>query len=317
MRIRTDVLSAVLPTALLFAATPARAAEPDAIVVEGKRMTRPEVARAANELVRTTIVRPELGQYARWNNGICPKVVGIADTYAAIVSARIRAVATDAGARLAPAGCRPNLLIAFAPSAKDVAGVVARSAPSRLWSGVRPAERDRFIESALPVRWVYSLAASGSQGPALTGSPNDTLAIISVGEGGAGLPSFGDAITTSRSSSSLVDTNLIVSISGAFVLVDLDRASGFTLDSVANYAARVALAQTPLPPRDLTAPSILGLFADTANREVQTPLSDWDRAFLKALYRTPPNRAGWQQRNRIVAELVNVLSAEEGPPPNP
>lgn len=311
------VRAALLPLALLLAAPAAHAADPDAIVVEGKRMTRPEVASAAHELVRTTIVRPELGQYARWNGGICPRVLGIADEYAAVVLRRVRAVVADAGARLAPDRCRPNLVIAFAPDAKAAAGIVARSAPVRLWSSIRPAERDRFIESTLPVRWIYSLGASGSDGPALSGTPTDRLSAISVGEGGEGLPGFGDAITTTRSSSSLVDTNLIVSIRGAFVLVDLKGAEGFTLASVSNYVARIALAQTPLPPRNVTAASILGLFADTGNREVDRPLTDWDRAFLKALYRMPPNRAGWQQRNRIVSELVNVLSREDELPPAP
>ncbi len=39
-------------------------------------------------------------------------------------------------------------------------------------------------------------------------------------------------------------------------------------------------------------------------------LSDWDRAFLAALYRIPHARAGRQQRGLLVREIVAALPAQ-------
>lgn len=75
-----------------------------------------------------------------------------------------------------------------------------------------------------------------------------------------------------------------MNILAAVVLVDFKRAEGFPLTSVANYVARIALAQTRLPAVPNDAPSILNLFADSANKERETDLTAWDRAYLKALY---------------------------------
>lgn len=291
----------------LLAAT---AASDDAIVVEGRRFSRPEAAQLAADLVRVTTVVPDWGQYARWNRPICPLVLGLAEPYGATVIGRIRKAADIAGAPVDQPKCRPNLVVAFAPDADAASRLIGRGSPSRLFQSTRPVERDRFLKSPdLPVRWVYALSTSDRSGATNGSAPRDTLATISVGEGGESIASV-DAQTTRTSSSSLVETNLVVNITGALVIVDLKAAEGYALQSVGDYVARVALAQTPLPPRTVAAPTVLALFADAANKTSPIGLSGWDRAYLVALYRTPPNREGWRQRNRIVSELVNALAAD-------
>ncbi|MDT7933852.1 MAG: hypothetical protein RQ833_04510 [Sphingomonadaceae bacterium] len=295
--------------AALAAAQPAAApAATDEVVIEGRRITRSEAARIAADHVRGVSIPNDFGQLARWNTGICPKVVGIAPVYAEIVIKRVAAAVRVAGASLAGDGCKPNLVLAFALDSKALAQAVAREAGSQLFQSTPPAQKRVLLESDLPVRWIYALGAGSGGGAPL--SDGAAPPISAVGAGPDRLQGLGGpgSITTQRTSGSLIDTNLVVSITGAFVIVDLKRAEGFPLLSVASYAARVALAETKLPPRPGEADSILALFDRAENKAAAQDLSAWDRALLVALYRTPPEREARYQKSRVQAEMVRALT---------
>lgn len=311
MRLAVPLGAALFYAAPMWANAQTAPPAPDdaTIVVEGARLTRDEARVQAAELIRNTATVPELGQYARWNRAICPSVIGIAPVYAAIVVDRIRAAADEAGAKLARPGCQPNLVIGFASDGRWLADHLRRRAPNRVFAAARTAEKAEFVKSDRAVRWLYSLGA-GSEGGASAIPNADQLGVIGSPVGDSSLPGFGDAIqTTQYGAGSLIRTNLVVSITGALVVVDIRRAEGVPLGSVANYVARVALAQTRLPPREGQATTVLQLFDRAPDPTAVTPLSAWDRAYLKAIYRIPGAREGWIQRSRIQGELVNALAS--------
>jgi hypothetical protein len=111
---------------------------------------------------------------------------------------------------------------------------------------------------------------------------------------------------TGSYSSSLIDTNLKVGVTGAVVVVDIPLATGKPLDAVADYVALVALAPTKLPPELPGVPTILGLFSSAGGAAA---LTGWDKAYLAAVYQMQLNRnASWQRR-----QLVSAIKASFAP----
>ena len=87
------------------------------IVVTGNRLTREQLREQAADYVQQVgVARGELPA-ARWIDPVCPRVGGIAEPYAEIVEARMRAIALEAGVGLAAKGCEPNISIDFGLSA--------------------------------------------------------------------------------------------------------------------------------------------------------------------------------------------------------
>ena len=84
---------------------------------------------------------------------------------------------------------------------------------------------------------------------------------------------------------------------------------GQPLTAVADYAAFVAFAE--IRPNDPSpAGSILAMF-DAGGRPEFT---DWDRAFLAALYRIPLDRMGRRHRGLLVRELVQAAGGNRATP---
>src|SRR3984957_2389010 len=52
---------------------------------------------------------------ARWQVAICPDFEGLAPQYAAVMQARFRTIAGQAGAPMKEKGCKPNLIVAITP----------------------------------------------------------------------------------------------------------------------------------------------------------------------------------------------------------
>ena len=114
---------------LLLAATGARAAEPPpepAITVTGT-LTAETLRDRAATFVKRTLPPPVDGQYARWNVPVCPKVIGIAETYQHGVIDHMLRVIRDSGAAAGKPGCKPNVVVTFsADAAALVRSVTAR-----------------------------------------------------------------------------------------------------------------------------------------------------------------------------------------------
>ena len=90
-----------------------------------------------------------------------------------------------------------------------------------------------------------------------------------------------------------------------FVIVDASQLKGVTLGQLADYAALVGLAEIK-PARSLAdAPTILQLF-NGPPQAVAAGMTDWDRAFLKSLYTTPPHQPA-QQRWHVVQAMAKEI----------
>lgn len=270
------------------------------IVVTGKREAPVEMKDRATAFVRLTGVAAGDRAAARWEDPICPRVIGIAVAYGKIVEDRLHRIATDAGVLVARQPCRTNIAVAFTTdAAKLVRTVSARS--SRQLAEVSAPRRRALLRGSAPVNWWYRTELRSKDGAPAGGDP-PVWASGNSEHGGTVISADSDASMLTQYNSSIISTQGIRALKTATVIIDIDRARGVSLDAVADYAALVSLAEigsADSPPPQ----SILNLFDDKAATNELTP---WDTAFLRALYRLPLDRAARQQRGFIVREMVSA-----------
>jgi hypothetical protein len=244
---------------------------------------------------------PDDGQYARRKAPICPKVVGLDEQYAQIVEKRIRGVAEAVGAPIAALNCKLNLVVRFTG---DADGYIAKlkSVEPRLFSTIPLQERKDFFTSTSPVRWWYNLNITDSDARDLLSSSPVQLPIGAL---------FSSKGFTQNVSPSIIDTNLMVMIEESTVVVDVNKSTGFLLDSIASYAAMLSLGHIRQDANYTGTSSILGVFnAAKTIDDAPRDLTEWDYAYLRALYKTPLNRVARAQRSRIVGAMAKELTGE-------
>lgn len=282
----------LVPVAALLLMTPAAAvppagvaAEPDTIVVTGDRPDRATIRKAASAFVRAVAVAPGELPAARWVDPVCPRVFGLDERHARRSAERIRARAAAVGARLAGPRCKANFALVFSADGADMA--------RRL--GAPPAIDQR------PVRWWYGVEVRSRDGMRGTEAPLPWASGDSPG-GGSALPSGDGGGALNHYNSSLISTMEIRAVGSVVVVVDVDKASGATLDAVSDYAAFVGLARLRLPPNKVEN-SILALFDGERGRRA---MSDRDLAFLRTLYAMPLDRTARRHRAQLVGGMVKA-----------
>lgn len=287
-----------LSLALLLGTAQAQA---DPIIVTGTRLTPAETRRRAVEFVQRIGVANGETPVARWADPICPHVQGLDDRYAAIVERRMREIAAAARVRVAPAQCETNIVVSFTYDSASAARAVANRAP-RYVSDMTPSVRAAFLEGGAPVRWAYATDTRGSQGDRATHG-GIAYATIDGGEGGGS--AFATMPAMVNYSSSVISTLTARVLTSATVIIDMRLVEGRPLTAMADYAALVAFAE--IRPNDPSpSGSILAMF-DAGGR---AEFTDWDRAFLAALYRIPLDRMGRRHRGLLVRELVAAANGE-------
>ena len=278
-------------------------AEPVAnpIVVRGERLSRAAVEERAAGFIRATGVASGETPAARWVDPVCPAVTGLLESAERFAVARIRRIAEAAGVPVAPEPCVRNIVVSFTPDGAGLARAISRREPRRTAELPRAA-RDEILTGAAPIRWLYTTELRGRDGRQQT-----------MGTGGEAQPMGSDSGAGSAAASgglmqfdsSIVSTLSQRVITSAIVIVDQDEVMGRRLDSLADYAALVALAEIRAPDAS-PAGSILGMFAAP---EPAPSLTAQDTAFLRALYRMPLDREARQHRGVLVSQVADALTA--------
>jgi hypothetical protein len=265
----------------------------------------------AREFLQQVLPVPTMGQYMGWTEPVCVKVYGLEPTLEARVRTRVESVAKEAGAEVAGESCRPNIGIVFTDNGQQQI-IELRKKRGRLLAHLPMEEIRALRQGRHPVVW-WRVAVAGE---GMGGSPADSAAIVSApGAGEMPLANFfpGEVATTSRyNGGSLISTGLSLSVGAAVAIVDVEKAEGKSLDSVADYVAFVTIGPVGFPADRAGVPSILDLFSQDG---AAVELSSWDRSLLSANMRVPLDRtARWQRarmRNEIAREQEAVAESGE------
>lgn len=268
----------------------------DTIVVTGTRTTREEARRQAVTFVRGVGVPGGDRPAARWEDPVCPHVIGLKGAHAAIVERKLRDIAREAHIPVAKASCKTNIVITFASDA----GALVREVSSRSRAALAEVPikaRDSLRNGDAPVRWWYTTDVRSKDGVSASASPGPPPWTGNAEGGGSVLPDVGRSLQ--QYGSSIVSTQAIRVLTSATVVIDVNLAEGHTLDTVTSYAAMVAFAEirgSDFAPRS----SVLGAFQSDGPHALTTR----DLRFLRALYSLSLDREAHQQRAILVGALV-------------
>lgn len=305
---RRIVLAAVL--AVLVAAPAvgqpnAPAAPTSDIVVTG---VRPEQVQSFVEQV--SAIPPSINQIARWNNDICTSVAGASGEQAQHIADRISYRAEQVGLRPGRAGCRPNVFVFLAAESDAFARRLVDERKSLFAYyheehvvTLGQAALTQFVETPRAIRWWHVIETRGGDG--------DRLGSDQAGNRSPPPPNEmrapdADSITGTqavRSQGSRVRAPERQDFNRVVVIVDGVRASGYPIDSLADYIAMVTLAQIDPAAQTRDYPTILNLFDEDPDR-ISFEMTNWDIAYLDGLYRATRNAASSTQQVREISRRM-------------
>lgn len=263
----------------------------------------PEDAERGRNFIKALQVTALNVQAARWADPVCIGVSGTSRPIAERLGSRINAVASQIGATLGEAGCKPNLLVVFTQDGSAFMAQMRRTSAARLHEIPKRLESFTFGKSA-PVRWWYNTDVLGSDGRPLTVG---TTGLVTCA-GPCELPSLNANVRSqSTYTSSIVRAPTVRHIKSAVVVIDTALAAGRSVDSLADYAALIGLAEVWPNQEAVPTGSILSLFAAPPRTGDDAPvLSAMDRSFLCELYRLPLDRAGQYQRGLLQQAVTHA-----------
>lgn len=284
------------PLAFLLAVQAAAAQPPQAqppadqtIVVTGQQPVTPaEARRQVNSVVST-----HEGQISRFFAPVCPTVIGMPATHARVVALRMREVARQAGVEVGAVGCRANVALVIVPDGRAfIRGL--RNARPGLFATVEPGAVRAMTERRAPVlSW-------------MTSEPINE-------DGFAVNPQTG---TLTVRSASIISEPTRQSTVQAIVVIEERAADGRSLGQLADYAVMraVAGARPPVGGAGRAPSTILTLF--DAGNDAPAEATRFDRAYLRALYRSRANQRSMgqmaQMSRMIAAEAAREAEAEAG-----
>lgn len=281
--------------AALAAAQPATAA-PDASPVEEDIVVTGELPETEHEkiksVVRALADEPTKGQIARFHRPICPFIVGLPKPQADALIARMRRVASAVGIGEADAQCDANLMLVIAEDRDAVFKELRRDHRKIFW-GMEPADIRRIQRTEGPVAaWQVVVQADRD----LDALPVDSLNGYTVNE------SMQDP--SRIRSTSRPDTR------AAVVVIDANAATGLSVEQLADHAMmRAMVKMDKADVGRLSTPSILHLFTDLEETgEAPASLTQYDAAFLEALYSTSNVYFAYKQRADMREAMTQALS---------
>jgi hypothetical protein len=274
-----------------------------------------------------------VGQLARWNEDICPGVIGANWRQARTIIDQIAIRAMAVGLHVGRTGCNANLTILVTGDADNIAQAIYREHRLSLLNpnGVEgatlgEAALHNFVDTSRPVRWWYTARKTTDDGHALTdrraepindrasvaiaGSSDSSQALENIRNGTASNVGEGASVVQGvRSNGTRLSRATRHDFNTVLVIVDTNRLNGAPIVAVADYIAFVSLAQVNPDAGNLPFPSILNLFSTQDAAQRPDHMTDWDVDYLDGLYHaTRAARNIGQQESEITQRMTTPHS---------
>ncbi|RYI14345.1 MAG: hypothetical protein EON48_11930 [Acetobacteraceae bacterium] len=251
--------------------------------------------------------------YARWHNGVCVGVVNLSPEVSQVMVDRVSDRARELGLTAGAPGCHPSILIVATRDATPFTAEFVAMRPRLFRTGATGMDRGgaafrNFMNTDRPVRWwVVSQPTDSDTGQSavrMQGQCNRTC----TGTGSA----VDYAPNTQVRSTSRIQSPYRQDMKRTFVIVDVDRLNGVSLEQLSDYIAMVSLAQVDQDADTSSFDTILNLFDSPG---AVNGLTGWDNAYLQGLYeaewyrinqssqvRAVANTIEWKYRDGVIAE---------------
>jgi hypothetical protein len=291
---------AMLTTALLASAGPAQTPPPsdDDIVVTGTRTTPRKIEQTAWAITPHNDLYHE--PLAQFQEPVCPGVIGMPAEYAAMMVARIRAVATLAKVRVDREKCKANLLVLFVANGQSALQDIRYKRP---WpfEGIG---RDDLYDLATDPDLRDLAAEPGPVHVWVSTQTRGRLGEILTGRGDGDQPA---TLKTANAQSHLylpARQDIVASV----IVIDIPALNGLHVQQVADYVAMRGLAQTRPPGLRGKVGTVLSLFDKGAVPPFE--MTTFDLAYLRAVYGQIPNIPGSAKITQVAYEVRKAAKGE-------
>lgn len=267
------------------------AAQPDEIVVTGKvlRLSKAKIHRQARDIsVVGNILHTPI---ARMETHLCPGIIGLQAEFAAQMIDRIRFQADRLDVPLAPDGCRANMIVVFTENGQEMLQSLYKKSPY-MFKNITVPERRRLLADTGPVH-VWSQVETRTRDGALVGRNNDLISPPTV---------------SGWQAHSRIYLPVRMDITSVMIFVNTDVAGDKTLAQLADYSVMRGLVRTK-PHPDMAMDSILSLFENEGPHPMS--LTDFDQAYLNAIYDGIPNLRAAAKIGSINRELRKITESDE------
>lgn len=295
---------------LALCATPL-AAQPDSrvenVTVTGAR-TRQAIQGFVQSLATPTRVT---GKIARWQDSICPTLVGLKREFAGFIVSRVKEIAARAGAPVNNSpSCEPNIAIVFTTTPQALIDNVKKKSPELLGYTDNRDQLDRLAKVTRPIQAWYTTASRDLRGnvqvdgaktvgpgmdvPYPCPPPQTGLCALHLSNAHAA------SVTGNR-----LGNGLRSGLYNVVIVADPTKLTDDEMGTLSDYIAMLALAQVNIPDTCQPLASILNLLA--GNCPKANALTDNDLGYLTALYKMSPDRTVQVQREEMTFQMQRAL----------
>lgn len=253
------------------------------IVVEGQRN---EIRESIRQLLQQ-----DSAQLARFEEDFCPIVIGFPADWSAIIETMIRENAAAAGLEVEDKPCSPTAVLIFSYDPEILMPALRTRYPA-MFSGMNPVELDRLVNVERPAYSWRTVDMRDRFGLALP-----TLGAI------GGSPA--DAKVVRNAAPTRLYSNVRLDILQSFLVIDIERTPGMTLDQLADFATLNLLLDLK-ENAEATAQqdSILNLFDGGDPALLPAGMNEFERRLIKGLYgQRHNNYSAARQIGRIATEM--------------
>lgn len=280
------------------ASTSAEQPKEESIIVQGQRR---QIAQALRKLIAPA----DSEQLARFEDAVCPIVIGMPRDWTATLTRMIRDNVAAVGGKVGKPGCAINAAVIFIDQPLELIKAFAEAEPG--FFNMTPRELAQFTAVQRPVASWHVTDMRGRDGEELGG----VRSIVDPG-GGARLPVDGSAkvtrgVTVGRLASPVREDMLV-----GFVVVDRMATPGKSLRQLADLATMHLLLDVNQEAGERDPGSILSLFEERgAGAPAPVRLSKFDRGALRGFYTQRENNRSARQQAENIAKAIEKGAGEE------
>lgn len=264
--------------------------EQDAIIIRGEK--KKEIAKALRQMIQPTD-RGE--QLARFEDKVCPMVIGMPRDWTAKMTQMIRDNIVAVGGKLEEPGCKPNALAIFIDQPTELIAALHEEEPQLF--NMSPRAFDNFARLPGPI-WSWHVTDLRDRDGNM------------VAQGSSGGNDF--AVIKNAAASRLY-TNIREDMLGGFVVVDRPKTVGKTLRQIADVVTMHLLLDVKHDAGRRDKSSILSLFEPRGvNEALPARFSSFDKGALTGFYTQRENNRTARQQQLNIAGAIAKAEKEKG-----
>jgi len=238
-----------------------------------------------------------IGKIARWEEGVCPSVTGLAPTFTKFIAKRVRDLAAQVGAPVnADENCKSNIDVVFTTDPQALLDNIRAKQPVMLGYFDNNAQADSMAIVNRPIQAWHATQTVDLRGNTVIDSRNTMNGEMT--RGGKSL----------NSSGSRLGDGLHSSYFHAIIVANPNKLGEYEIGTLADHIALVALAQPALQAACPALPSILDLTSADCRKDVPVKaLTAADTGFLRGVYQMDTGTSVQTQKAAIAVRLKEAM----------